>query len=193
MRPLRWPRILPAKQRSPKEKEMRGYHFMLSGPALAAGLVLSSPTMATDGGGQSLAESLVGTWSLVSLEVHQEHNRGAVFGTEPRGIQIMAPNGRFAVITTRSELPRYASGNRILGTDAEYRAIGQGSNATYGRYTVDEEAGTVTFHVEVSTFPNWEGQDQVRAFRLEGDEWRYVNPSPTVGEGTVHVRWKRLD
>jgi hypothetical protein len=79
----------------------------------------------------------------------------------------------------------------MLGTPSEYEAIGKGTNAAYGRYTVDEAAGTVTFHVEASTFPNWEGE-QVRAFELEGDGWSYVNPVPTVGPGNVHVVWERL-
>lgn len=151
----------------------------------------TGPALATDGA--SVADRIAGTWSLVSLEVEQGDNRIAVFGADPRGIQIMAPSGRFAVITTRSELPLYASNNRMQGTDAEYRAIAQASNAAYGRYTIDEAGGTITFHVEVSTFPNWEGQDQVRAFTLEGDEWRYLNPSPTIGDGKVHVVWRRLD
>lgn len=147
--------------------------------------------LATDGA--SVADRIAGSWSLVSLNVQQGDNRIAVFGNNPRGIQIMTPEGRFAVLTTRSELPLYASNNRMQGTDEEYRAISQGANAAYGRYTIDEAAGTITFHVEVSTFPNWEGQDQVRAFTLEGDEWRYLNPSPAVGEGLVHVVWRRLD
>ena len=158
-----------------------------------AGLLATAagPVLATDGA--SVADRIAGTWSLVSLEVEQGENRIAVFGTDPRGIQIMTPNGRFAVITTRSELPLYASNNRMQGTDEEYRVIGQGANASYGRYTIDEAAGTITFHVEVSTFPNWEGQNQVRSFTLEGDEWRYLNPSPTIGDGKVHVVWRRLD
>ena len=151
----------------------------------------SGHALATDGA--SVADRIAGTWSLVSLEVEQGDNRIAVFGTDPRGIQIMAPNGRFAVITTRSELPLYAANNRMQGTDAEYRAIGQGANASYGRYSIGEAGGTITFHVEVSTFPNWEGQDQIRSFTLEGDEWRYLNPSPTIGDGKVHVVWRRLD
>ena len=145
------------------------------------------------GDGKSLKEQVIGTWSLVSLTVHQPDKKVELFGENPRGIQIMAPNGRFAVITTRSELPLYAANNRMQGTDAEYRAIGQGANASYGRYSIDEAGGTITFHVEVSKFPNWEGQDQIRSFTLEGDEWRYVNPSPTIGDGKVHVVWRRLD
>lgn len=160
--------------------------------ATAAGLALSLAITTSGRAEGGTAADLVGAWSLVSLDVHRGEERIAVFGTEPRGIQIMSQNGRFAVVTLRSELPLYASANRLAGTTEEYEAIGKGSNAAYGRYTVDEAAGTVTFHVEASTFPNWEGDDQVRAFTVEGDIWAYVNPVPAIGPGNVHVVWKRI-
>lgn len=135
---------------------------------------------------------LVGAWSLVSLVVHQGDKQIELFGPRPRGVQIMSHNGRFAVVTLREELPLCASGNRLQGTPEEYEAIGKGANAAYGRYTVDEATGIVTFHVEASTFPNWDGDVHVRAFTVQGDTWSYVNPVPTVGPGKVHVVWKRL-
>ena len=58
---------------------------------------------------------------------------------------------------------------------------------------VDEENQTVTFNVEVSTFPNWEGEKQRRESSVEGDVWRYTNPMTTIGDGHVEVVWKRLD
>jgi hypothetical protein len=165
---------------------------LLSQRALAgvmAASMLAQPALAGD---VSATDRLVGAWSLVSLVVHQGDKQIELFGPRPRGIQIMSHNGRFAVVTLREELPLYASGNRLQGTPEEYEAIGKGANAAYGRYTVDEVAGTVTFHVEASTFPNWDGGKQVRAFTIEGDTWSYVNPAPTIGPGNVHVVWERL-
>lgn len=156
---------------------------------IALAVALASPAHASE---ITAADRLVGAWSLVSLDVHRDDEKIQVFGPTPRGIQIMSNNGRFAVVTLREELPLYASGNRMQGTAAEYEAIGKGANAAYGRYTVDEAAGTVTFHVEASTFPNWDGDEQVRAFTIEGDTWSYVNPVPTIGPGNVHVVWERL-
>lgn len=156
---------------------------------IALAVALASPAHASE---ITAADRLVGAWSLVSLDVHRGDEKIQVFGPTPRGIQIMSNNGRFAVVTLREELPLYASGNRMQGTAAEYEAIGKGANAAYGRYTVDEAAGTVTFHVEASTFPNWDGDEQVRAFTIEGDTWSYVNPVPTIGPGNVHVVWERL-
>jgi hypothetical protein len=161
----------------------------IAGAALVLGAAASLPSRASE---ISAADRLVGSWSLVSLDVHRGEEKIEVFGSNPRGIQIMSHDGRFAVVTLREALPLYASGNRMKGTADEYEAIGKGANAAYGRYTVDEAAGTVTFHVEASTFPNWDGDEQVRAFTIEGDSWRYVNPSPTIGAGNVHVVWERI-
>lgn len=168
------------------------YIRIASNIALAGCLSAGMVTLAA-ADDEGAAERIAGTWKLVSLVVDRGHERISVFGKEPRGIQIMHQNGRFAVITTRSTLPRYASGNRMKGTDEEYRAIGQGTNAAYGTYTIDEADQSITFHIEVSTFPNWEGQSQRRAFTINGDEWRYVNPSPAVGDGSVEVVWRRID
>lgn len=161
--------------------------------AVASGVALSLVlTSAARGGDITATDRLVRAWSLVSLDVHRGEDKIQVFGPSPRGIQIMSHDGRFAVVTLRETLPLYASGNRMQGTPEEYESIGKGANAAYGRYSVDEVAGTVTFHVEASTFPNWDGDQQVRAFTIDGDTWSYVNPAPTIGPGNVHVVWKRL-
>lgn len=140
---------------------------------------------------ESLKDRLVGTWELVSLTVNQEDRKVELFGPTPRGIQIMTEDGHFVNFITRESLPLYAGANRMQGTPEEYIAIAKGSNALYGTYEVDEAAGIVTFNVDVSTFPNWEGEKQRRSFTLEGDIWRYVNPMTTVGPGNVDVVWKR--
>ena len=161
--------------------------------AVTAASFLAICQTASAGDGKSLKEQVVGTWSLVSLTVHQPDKKVELFGENPRGIQIMDPNGRFVNFITRSSLPLYAGNNRMQGTAEEYTAIGKGSNALYGTYEVDEETQTVTFNVEVSTFPNWEGEKQRRESSVDGDVWRYTNPMTTIGDGYVEVVWKRLD
>ena len=44
-----------------------------------------------------------------------------------------------------------------------------GYDSYFGRYTVDEKAGTVTHHVEGSLFPEDLGSDWLRPFTLEAD------------------------
>ena len=45
-------------------------------------------------------------------------------------------------------------------------------------------------HVEGSTFPNWDGQDQKRVWTVKGDELSVTNPTASVG-GIAYVIWKR--
>jgi hypothetical protein len=155
-----------------------------------AALALSAQTAAA---GDSLAEQVVGSWELVSLTVVQGDRRIELFGDRPRGIQTMGEDGRFTNIITRESLPLYASANRMQGTEEEYRTILQGSNSMFGTYTVDEEAGEVIFQVDVSTYPNWEGDAQRKVSMVEDGVWRYVNPATTVGAGNVEVVWRRFD
>jgi len=154
-------------------------------------LAAALATVAVPAQAESLAEKLVGTWELVSLTVNQGEKRIDLFGTNPRGIQVMTADGHFVNFITRESLPLYAGANRMQGTAEEYTAIAQGSNALYGTYEVDEAAGIVTFNVDVSTFPNWEGEHQRRQFTIEGDVWRYVNPMTAIGPGSVDVVWRR--
>lgn len=155
--------------------------------ALTAALAFSALPAAS----QSLGEQVVGTWELVSLVVHQGDKKVELFGNNPRGIQVMTADGHFMNIITRESLPLYAGANRMQGTPEEYTAIGQGSNALFGTYEVDEEENIVVFNVDVSTFPNWEGEKQHRVSTIEGDIWRYTNPMTAIGPGRVEVVWKR--
>jgi hypothetical protein len=56
---------------------------------------------------------------------------------------------------------------------------------------VDEKNKTLTFHVETSTYPNWEGMSQKRTFSVSKDELKYHVPSSSLG-GTAEVAWKRV-
>ena len=70
----------------------------------------------------------------------------------------MMRTGRKSAIATPSALRDKTNPRVILGYDSYF-----------GRYTVDETAGTVTHHVEGSLFPEDLGSDWVRPFTLEGD------------------------
>jgi hypothetical protein len=56
-----------------------------------------------------------------------------------------------------------------------------GYDSYFGRYIVDEKAGTITHHVEGSLFPEDLGEDWVRPFTLKGDALTLRLTSPTDG------------
>jgi Lipocalin-like domain len=140
----------------------------------------------------SLKERLVGTWSFTSTTGRRpDGTKVDVFGPHPNGVIIFSPDGHFALINTRPGRPKFASGNRMDGTPEEYRATVQGSIAYFGTYTVDEIKSTFAFHIDGSTFPSYEGTDQVRPFTIVGDELRSVNPAPTIGGPALSLALKR--
>jgi hypothetical protein len=134
---------------------------------------------------------LVGTWSLVAVNNTSPDGKTAVSFDQDDGMIIFEANGRFIQALIRSELPKVASNNRATGTPDENKAIVQGSLTYIGTYTVTKD-GTLTLHLDRSTFANWNGTDQKRAITsLTANELKWHNPAATVG-GTTETDWKRV-
>jgi len=127
------------------------------------------------------AKDIVGTWTIASAEA---------FGPTPKGVLIFDGNGRYSLMLMRPDLPKYASNNRTKGTPEEYKAIGGGSIAYFGTYSVT--GSDLILRVEYSSFPNWNGTEQKRTnFTLAGDELKYTNTAPSVGGPAAVLVWKR--
>ena len=84
------------------------------------------------------------------------------FGSKPRGMAIYERNGKFVMIIIHTTLPKIASNNAMTGTADENKAIVQGSMASFGKYTVNDKEGTLLSHIDASSYPNWDGEDQKR-------------------------------
>src|SRR3954451_19305029 len=128
------------------------------------------------------AQDLVGTWTLVSATIHSGSSGDVSlepFGRDPSGTLIFGSDGHYALIFLRRDLPKVLSNNRISQTAEESRAIAKGSIAHFGTYRVDETGKFFVFHIESSTFPNWNGAEQRRPFTLSGNELTYISPGST--------------
>lgn len=159
--------------------------------AVAALLTLGLTSAA--GAQQSLKDRIVGTWTPVSQYVDQDGKRNEPFGVNPKGITIYDRNGRFVQMLQRASLPRFASSNRMTGSDEENRAMVQGSIAYFGRYSVNEAEQKIHLHYDGSTYLNWDGEDQVRLISITGDELTTVSAVSAVGGGSVHLTLKRVE
>lgn len=141
--------------------------------------------------GAGLAQQIQGSWVLVSIYNEQYGKKTEQFGPNPRGSMILTPDGRFSNILMRASLPKFASNSRVKGTVEENQAVVQGSSATFGTYTVEsDKEQTVNLHIEGSSFPNFDGQDQKRIMIVTGDELKVTNPTATIG-GTNYAIYKR--
>jgi hypothetical protein len=173
-------------------RSAKGVAGVLLVVAVLSGGMLSGPSnvWAHNQGG-TLAKQVQGSWILASLYVEQDGKKIEPFGSKPRGSMIMTPDGRFSVILIKESLPKFASSNRMKGTAEENQAVVQGSLAYYGTYAVvSEKEHMGNMHVEGSTFPNWDGQDQKRVWAVKGDELSVSNPTASIG-GVAYVIWKR--
>ncbi|HEX8740708.1 MAG TPA: lipocalin-like domain-containing protein [Casimicrobiaceae bacterium] len=157
---------------------------------LTLGLALTCSQAVADQ--PNLGEQIIGTWTYRSVDiVRADGSREPLFGANPHGLASFDGTGHYVLMTSRGDLPRFASKGRMNGTPEENMAVVHGSIAHFGRYTVSEAEKTITFHIETSTFPNWNGLDQTRPVTIVGDELTWKTPASTGG-GTAEVVLRRL-
>jgi Lipocalin-like domain len=119
------------------------------------------------------ADGLIGTWKLVSWQVIAETERPQnVFGSHPKGFLVLTREGRSIVVTTAD--------NRRGGMgDAERAALHKSMLAYSGKYRV--EGHDFITVVDVSWNEEWNGTEQRRHFRIEGDKLFIESaPAPSI-------------
>ena len=152
---------------------------LIAAVAVALPLSVFSASVAA----QPTTKSVAGTYSAVSVPA---------FGDKPYGQMILLPGGRYSIIVRRAKLAPVASGVRNKGTDAENKLLVDGSISHFGKYTIDDAGKSITFHVEQSSFPNWDGKPQKRALKVSGDTLTYTVTTPSDGGKPADVVWKRV-
>jgi hypothetical protein len=152
--------------------------------AACLGIVVSDAVAQT-------AKDLVGTWTLESdTSATLDGRTIQPFGPNPQGIAIFDSSGRFAIVISRPDLPKFASNNRMQGTAKENEAIVQGSFAFFGTYTIT--SGIITQHIEGGMWPSWIGTDQKRTITsFAGGEQTWTTVPSFGGRSELH--WKRLN
>ncbi|MEW6346573.1 MAG: lipocalin-like domain-containing protein [Pseudomonadota bacterium] len=161
-----------------------------------AGLALSAlPPGSAFAQNADSVPALAGSWTLVRVDnLLPDGTRIHLYGDNPQGMLVFDAHGRYALQMMRGDNRKFASNDRSEATPAEYKAAVTGSNAHFGRYTVNENAHTITFHIDHASFPNWEGTEQIRKIQIDGDTLTYIVPTPTSGAGaTGEVQWRRLN
>ncbi len=134
-------------------------------------------------------EQFAGAWTLVRSE--RRDADGELLG-EPRedrvGYIMYDPSGYMGVALMSNDREPYSEG----GPTAEEALAQMGSYASYfGRFSVNEEEGYVTHHLEGSLNPNGAGSDYRRYFTLEGDTLTLQPPAGEDGSRSF-ITWRRL-
>ncbi len=106
------------------------------------------------------SDALIGNWKLVSWQVVVGSETQSPFGEHPRGYLLLTREGRAMAITTADD--------RKPGEGIGERAALQKSMLAYtGKYRI--EGDDFVTAVDVSWNEIWNGTEQRRHYRIEGD------------------------
>lgn len=134
----------------------------MRGLTVKAAMTFGITAILATAAGADQPHPLVGNWKLVSWQIIAEDGKPQdVFGANPSGYLVLTSEGRSIVLTTAS--------GRKPGTDDAARAALQRSMLSYsGRYRV--EGNDFITSVEVSWNEEWNGTEQRRHYRIDGDK-----------------------
>jgi Lipocalin-like domain len=153
----------------------------IAAAAFIATLAVFEPVRADD------ARALVGNWKLISWQVITGTRARDVFGSRPRGYLILTGEGRAMALTTAE----HRDGGE---SDAARAALHKSMLAYTGRYRIEGNDFITT--VDVSWNESWNGSEQRRHYRIEGDRL-FIDTAPAssiTSPGTTDYRrlvWER--
>jgi hypothetical protein len=150
----------------------------------------------------SIRTQLVGSWRLVSRETHRTNGELLVDPTlsaTPMGFLVYDASGHVA-----AQLSRKGRTVEMLGEECKIAASTKstpntaqtilGYDAYFGTFTLHEQEGFVTHHLESALFPGDIGKDINRNFKLSGDRLT-LSFDTTTQDGAPITRtliWERL-
>ena len=135
---------------------------------------------------------LVGVWDLLSLELLAEGGPPLrPLGDAPAGRLIYTPDGHVSATISGRGRPPWAAADPLAGTVDEMVGAAKTWTSYVGRWRLESEE--VVHEVDLSFFPNWEGQAQRRKWAVDGDQL-FISAPPMLVGGTLRVlrlTWRR--
>ena len=171
--------------------------FLALSSALARGAEpASAPAAGAADSGREAASiaPLVGTWTLQAADdLRPDGTRVPAYGEHPQGILMIDASGQYSLQIYRADRAKFASGDKRRATPQEYEMALLGMSAHVGHCALDPASGIVTFAIDLSAYPNWEGTVQKRQYRLDGDTLSYQIPAAASSGGNVPISvWKKV-
>ena len=144
---------------------------------------------------QSIKESIVGTWKLLSWIY--ENDKGETvhyFGEHASGILMYDKAGYMNAQLMKDARQRFATDSISGGTPDETYGAFNSYLAYFGKYR-EENPGEIVHTVEGSLFPNWLGNKEVRYGKIEGDRLILSTPPIQAGERKIvfYITWQRIN
>src|SRR5713101_2946619 len=138
---------------------------------------------------KTLKDQITGTWSFSStVNTRPDGSKVDPWGPGATGSLIYSPNGRFAFMIMRADIPKF---ERDKGTPEQFKAAAQGLIAYHGTYSVDEANKTIGHRVQGSSFAAFNGTEVKRSITsVTADQLKYTNSTSSFGT-KIDSTWKR--
>jgi hypothetical protein len=131
----------------------------------------------------SIAERLIGAYRVVAMEHYTDDGEiGRPYGDHPKGYIIYTAEGCMSALLMLPERPNFAAGDILAATEAERVAAFTTFSSFAGRYEIVGDQ--IIHHLDVTSYPNWTGTDQVRNFDLT-DTHLTLYPPRMLMEGKI--------
>jgi Lipocalin-like domain len=157
---------------------------VLSFGVAAVGLIVSANAFAQN----DLKSQIAGAYSLVSTyDQLADGKKNDPWGQGVEGSVIYTPSGIFS-------LQIMAANRHSSSAQGPLEPVGP-IVTYYGTYTVDDASKTITYHIQRSSFPSWNGIDRkVTIESVTGSDLDVsvlVKGDPKFGDHVAHAKWKR--
>ncbi len=132
----------------------------------------------------TLRSGLLGAWNLRSYVENPVDGSPPrhPFGDDARGRLIYDHGGWMSVQLMVASRPSFASGDWFHATSKELSAAAAFIGYS-GTFVVDESAETVSHVIDMSFFPNWIGQTQIRRISLTPNRLKLTPVEPIRSDG----------
>ncbi len=102
-------------------------------------------------------------------------NAKPAYCINPTGILMLDADGRYAMVIAARGRPGGVRASSAAQAPAEMvKEVARGLLANFGTWSVNDEAKTITRHLEGALFPSVEGIDLTASVSLDGDQVKFV-------------------
>ena len=136
------------------------------------------------------SEKFVGSWHLI--EWTAELTNGEIIfpsGKDAKGRITYEAEGDMAVQIMKNNPAKFLSEDPLQARPNEIVDSYGGFIAYCGQYVVNHNSNQVVHQIEISSFPNWVGQNQVRYYEFRDD--LLILSTDVIGSGRHKLIWKR--
>jgi Lipocalin-like domain len=137
-----------------------------------------------------LRSVLIGAWRLIEwYEVRPDGTVDYPLGPDAVGQLMYDPSGGMSAQLVRRGQTPFASDDWRKASADERAAAWPNYFGYFGTFRLDEDAMVVIHDIEGGWFPNLDGTEQVRHYRIEGNR---LNLDADTAWGQVRIIWQKL-